>query len=162
MSIFDLIILILLALFAGTGALRGMLRETLSLAVWVLAIGCGWLFADAVGTWFDMLEDVNLRRLLAFALIVPVMLVVLSILAFVLRRLLPRPIPGLTDRGVGAVLGAVRGAAVVVVMVLLAGLTSLPKKADWRDSYFVGIFQPAANKILEWLPPLVARQFSYG
>lgn len=162
MSIFDLIILILLVLFAGTGALRGMLRETLSLAVWVVAIGSGWLFADAVSTWFDMLEDVDLRRLLAFALIVPAMLVVLSILAFVLRRLLPRPIPGLTDRGVGAVLGAVRGAAVVVVMVLLAGLTSLPKKADWRDSYFVGIFQPAAGMILEWLPSSVARQFSYG
>lgn len=162
MSILDLIILILLVLFTGTGALRGMLRESLSLAVWVLAIGSGWLFADAVSSWFDMLEDVNLRRLLAFVVIVPAMLAVLTILAFVLRKLLPRPIPGLTDRGVGAVLGAMRGAVVVVVMVLLAGLTSLPKKADWRESYFVGIFQPAAGKILEWLPPSVARQFSYG
>jgi membrane protein required for colicin V production len=162
MSILDLIILILLVLFTGIGALRGMLRESLSLAVWVLAIGSGWLFADAVSSWFDMLEDVNLRRLLAFVVIVPAMLAVLTILAFVLRKLLPRPIPGLTDRGVGAVLGAMRGAAVVVVMVLLAGLTSLPKKADWRESYFVGIFQPAAGKILEWLPPSVARQFSYG
>jgi membrane protein required for colicin V production len=162
MSILDLIILILLVLFTGIGALRGMLRESLSLAVWVLAIGSGWLFADAVSSWFDMLEDVNLRRLLAFVVIVPAMLAVLTILAFVLRKLLPRPIPGLTDRGVGAVLGAMRGAAVVVVMVLLAGLTSLPKKADWRESHFVGIFQPAAGKILEWLPPSVARQFSYG
>jgi len=159
---FDIIILILLGLFAGTGALRGMLRESLSLAVWVLAIGCGWLFADAVSSWFDMLDDVNLRRLLAFALIVPVMLIVLSILAFMLRRLVPRPIPGLTNRGVGAMLGAMRGSAVVVVLVLLAGLTSLPKKADWSESYFVAIFQPAAGKILEWLPPSVARQFSYG
>ncbi len=66
MSTLDLIILILLVLFSGTGAVRGMLRESLSLAVWVLAIGSGWLFADAVSTWFDMLEDVNLRRLLAF------------------------------------------------------------------------------------------------
>lgn len=162
MSILDLIILVLLALFAGIGALRGMLRESLSLAVWTLAIGSGWLFADAVSTWFDVLEDTNLRRVLAFALIVPVMLIGLSILAFVLRRLLPRPIPGLTDRGLGAVLGATRGAAVVVVMVLLAGLTSLPKKADWSDSVLVGIFQPVAGKILEWLPPLVAQQFSYS
>jgi len=162
MSIFDFIILVLLVLFTGIGALRGMLREFLSLAVWILAIGSGWLFADAVGTWFEMLQDADLRRLLAFLAIVLVMLGVLSILAFVLRTLLPRPAPGLTDRGVGAVLGAVRGAAVVVVMVLLAGLTSLPKKADWHDAYLVGIFQPAAGKILEWLPPSVARQFRYG
>lgn len=162
MSIFDLIILILLALFTGIGALRGMLREFLSLGVWVLAIGSGWLFADAVGSWFEMLQDAELRRLVAFLAIVLTMLSLLSLAAFVLRKLLPRPDPGLTDRGVGAALGAIRGAVVVVVMVLLAGLTSLPNKADWRDSTFVGIFQPAAGKVLEWLPASVARQFRYG
>jgi len=161
-SIFDLIILILLVLYTGIGALRGMLREFLSLAVWIVAIGSGWLFADTVGSWFEVLKDADLRRLLAFLAIVLTMLGVLSILAFVLRTLLPRPDPGLANRGVGAVLGAVRGAAVVVVMVLLAGLTSLPKKADWRDAYLVGVFQPAASKILEWLPSSVARQFRYS
>jgi len=162
MSVFDLIILALLVLFTGIGALRGMLRESLSLGVWFLAIGSGWLFADTVGSWFEMLADNDLRRLAAFLIIVLAMLGVLSLAAFVLRKFLPRPDPGLTDRGVGAVLGAVRGAAVVVVMVLLAGLTSLPKKADWRDSHLVGIFQPIAGKVLEWLPSSVARQFRYG
>jgi len=161
-SLFDLIILALLLLFTGIGALRGMLRESLSLAVWILAIGSGWLFADAASSWFDVLQDADLRRLLAFLTIVLAMLGVLSIAAFVLRKLLPRPDPGLTDRGVGAVLGALRGAVVVVIMVLLAGLTSLPKKTDWRDSYLVGVFQPAAGKVLEWLPSSVARQFRYG
>jgi membrane protein required for colicin V production len=149
-------------LFAGIGALRGMLREFLALAVWILALASGWLFADAVSTWFDVLPDADLRHMLAFLVIVLVMLGVLTLAAFVLRKLLPRPEPGLTDRGVGAVLGTVRGAAVVVVMVLLAGLTSLPKKADWRDSHLVGIFQPVAGKLLEWLPSSVARQFRYG
>lgn len=162
MSIFDLIILALLTLFTGIGALRGMLRESLSLGVWILAIGSGWLFADAVGSWFEMLEGADLRRLAAFPVIVLGMLSVLSLAAFVLRKFLPRPDPGLTDRGVGAVFGAVRGAAVVVVLVLLAGLTSLPKKDDWRDAHLLGIFQPVASKILDWLPPSVARQFRYG
>lgn len=162
MSIFDFIILILLVLYTGIGALRGMLREFLSLAVWIMAIGSGWLFADIVGSWFEILQDAELRRLLAFLAIVLTMLGALSIMAFVLRTLLPRPDPGLANRGVGAVLGAVRGAAVVVVMVLLAGLTSLPKKADWRDAYLVGVFQPVASKILEWLPSSVARQFRYS
>ena len=162
MNLFDVAILGILLLFAGMGALRGSVRELLSLSVWVLAIGSGWLFADTVGSWFEVLKDADLRRLLAFLAIVLTMLGALSILAFVLRTLLPRPDPGLANRGVGAVLGAVRGAAVVVVMVLLAGLTSLPKKADWRDAYLVGVFQPAASKILEWLPSSVARQFRYS
>ena len=157
MSIFDVIILMLLGLFTGIGALRGMLREFLSLSVWMLAIGSGWLFADAASSWFEVLEEAELRRLAAFLAIVLAMLGVLSLVAFVLRLLLPRPDPGLTDRGVGALLGAARGAAVVVVMVLLAGLTSLSKKDDWRDSHLVGVFQPAAGKLLEWLPSSVAR-----
>lgn len=162
MTIFDLIIIVLLVLFTSIGALRGMLREFLSLTVWTLAIGSGWLFADAVGSWFEVLQDTDLRRLLGFLTIVLAMLGALSVIAFVVRKLLPRPDPGLADRGVGAVLGAVRGVAVVVVMVLLAGLTSLPKNDDWRDAVLVGVFQPAANRILEWLPASVARQFRYG
>lgn len=162
MTTWDLIILVLLALFTSIGALRGMFREFLSLGVWVLAIGSGWLFAGAVSEWFEMLADVDMRRLLAFVTIVLVMLGALSIMAFVLRQLLPRPAPGAMDRGVGAMLGAVRGAVVVVVVLLLAGLTSLPKKDDWRDSRLVGVFQPFAVSALSWLPPSVARQFSYG
>lgn len=162
MTVFDLIILVLLVLFTSIGALRGMLREFLSLSVWVLAIGSGWLFADAVGSWFELLADVELRRLLGFLTVVFTMLAALSLVAFVVRKLVPRPVPGLTDRGVGAAVGAVRGAAVVIVMVLLAGLTSLPKKDDWRDSMLVGVFQPFAVYLIDWLPDSVARQFRYG
>ena len=77
MTTWDLIILVLLALFTSIGALRGMFREFLSLGVWVLAIGSGWLFAGAVSEWFEMLADVDMRRLLAFVTIVLVMLGVL-------------------------------------------------------------------------------------
>lgn len=162
MTVFDLIILVLLVLFTSIGALRGMLREFLSLSVWVLAIGSGWIFADAVGSWFELLADVELRRLLGFLTIAFTMLTALSVVAFVVRKLVPRPVPGLTDRGIGAAVGAARGAAVVVVMVLLAGLTSLPKKDDWRNSMLVGVFQPFAQHLVEWLPASVAQQFRYG
>lgn len=162
MTIFDLIILVLLVLFTSIGALRGMLREFLSLSVWILAIGSGWLFADAVGSWFELLADAELRRLLGFLTIVFTMLAALSVVAFVVRKLVPRPVPGLTDRGIGAAVGAARGAAVVIVMVLLAGLTSLPKKDDWRNSMLVGVFQPFAQHLVEWLPASVAQQFRYG
>jgi membrane protein required for colicin V production len=162
MGVFDLVIVGLLALFAGIGALRGSLRELLSLGVWLLALASGWLFADAVGTWFEAIEDTELRRLLAFLAIVVAMLAFLSLAAFVLRQLLPRPAPSLANRVGGALLGALRGGALVVVLVLLAGLTSLPNKDGWRDSPLVGVFQPAARTVLDWLPTTVARQFRYG
>jgi len=162
MNQFDVAILGILLLFAAIGALRGTVRELLSLGVWVLAVGSGWLFADAVSSWFEQLRDAEFRRLLAFVAIVVVMLGVLSLAAFILRHLLPRPAPGWRDRSVAALLGGLRGAVMVVVLVLLAGITSLPNKEGWHDSPLVGVFQPFAMAILGWLPPAVARQFRYS
>jgi len=161
MSPIDLVIVAVLVLFAGVGALRGALRELTSLAVWLLAILGGWLFADAIGTWFEGIADHELRRLVAFLSIVLSLLALLTVAVFVLHIFLPRPSPGWKSRVVGAALGAARGAFVVVVLVLLAGLTALPKRSDWQDSRLVGVFRPAAEQILEWLPAPVARQFRY-
>jgi len=162
MSGFDFIIAGLLALFIGIGALRGTVRELLSLAVWLIAILCGWLFADPVAAWFEAFDDVELRRLLAFVVIVMVMLAVLTLATFILRILLPRPAPDLKSRLFGGALGGLRGMAVVVVLLLLAGLTSLPKKDGWRESSLIEVFLPAARQMLEWLPAPVARQFRYS
>jgi membrane protein required for colicin V production len=162
MSIFDLVILGLLALFVTMGVLRGMVRELYSLGVWLIAILCGWLFADAIGSWFEVIEDAELRRLAAFLAVIMVMLALLTLAMFILRILLPSPSPDATSRVIGGALGGMRGAAVIVVLVLLAGLTGLPKKDGWRDSYLVAVFQPAAEQILQILPASVARQFRYG
>jgi len=162
MSSFDIVILVLLTLFGGIGALRGTVRELMSMGVWLIAILCGWLFADAVSTWFDVFEDADTRRLLAFIVIVTVTLFVLTVAAFLLRVLLPRPAPDLKSRMLGGALGGLRGAAVVVVLLLLAGLTSLPRNDSWRESALVEVFLPVAKQMLEWLPSPVARQFRYS
>jgi membrane protein required for colicin V production len=162
MSYFDLIIAGLMVLFIGIGALRGLWRESLSLGVWLVAILCGWLFADAVGTWFDALKDEDTRRLIAFLAIVLVALATLTLLMFVLRLLLPRPEPDTKSRVLGALLGTLRGGAVVTILVLLAGLTALPRQESWKDSQLVGIFLPAARQMLEWMPSAVAGQFRYS
>lgn len=162
MTLFDLLIFGLLAMFTGIGILRGALRELLAVGGWLLAILCGWLFADAVGTWFDLLEDEALRRMIAFIVIVMVTLAVLSVATFVLRMLMPRPSPDVISRTLGGAVGLFRGAVVVVVLVLLAGLTPLPRKDSWQNAQLVGVFVPAAEQVLEWLPAPVARQFRYG
>jgi len=162
MSSFDSLILGLLALFAGLGALRGGLREALSLAVWLLAVLCGWLFADPVSGWFDVIDDHELRLLLAFLALAIGTLALLTLGVFVLRLLLPRPAPKLTSRALGGLLGGLRGAIVVVVLMLLAGLTSVPKKDGWHDSLLVELFLPVVQQLRDMLPAPVARQFRYS
>lgn len=162
MSMVDIVFFVLLSIFTSVGALRGTTRELTSLGVWLLAVFFGWVFADAAGTWVDMIQDSELRRLVGFIAAVLGSLILLSITAVVLQKMLPRPAPDTIGRIVGATIGAVRGGAVVTVLVLLAGLTSLPNKEGWRDSHLVGVFRPLADTILEVLPPAVARQFRYG
>lgn len=162
MSMVDIVFFVLLSIFTSVGALRGTTRELTSLGVWLLAVFFGWVFSDAVGSWFDMIQDHELRRLLGFIAAVMGSLILLSITAVVLQKMLPRPAPDTIGRIVGATIGALRGGAVVTVLVLLAGLTSLPNKEGWRNSHLVGVFRPLADTILEVLPPAVARQFRYG
>lgn len=162
MSMVDIVFFVLLSIFTSVGALRGTTRELTSLGVWLLAVFFGWVFADAAGTWVDMIQDNELRRLVGFIAAVLGSLILLSFTAVVLQKMLPRPAPDTVGRIVGATIGAVRGGAVVTVLVLLAGLTSLPNKEGWRDSHLVGVFRPLADTILEVLPPAVARQFRYG
>lgn len=162
MSMVDIVFFILLSIFTSVGALRGTMRELTSLGVWLFAVFFGWVFADAAGTWFDMIQDDEFRRLLGFIVAVMGSLILFSVTALVLQKILPRPDPDAIGRIVGATIGALRGAAVVTVLVLLAGLTSLPNKESWRDSLLVGVFRPLADTIIEVLPPAVARQFRYS
>jgi len=161
-SMVDIFFFVLLSIFISVGALRGTVRELTSLGVWLLAVFFGWVFADAVGTWFELLQDNELRRLVGFIAAVMGSLVFFSFTALILQKLLPRPDPDAIGRIIGATIGALRGAAVVTVLVLLAGLTSLPNKESWRDSHLVGLFRPVADSILEVLPTAVARQFRYS
>jgi len=162
MSGFDIAILGLMGAFVAMGALRGTIRELISMSVWVVAIFCGWLFVDPIATWFDAFEDIETRRLIAFVAVFLTTFFALSVAAFLVRILMPRPVPDMKSRVVGGAIGCFRGAAVVVALVLLAGLTSLPKKESWQGSSLVAVFMPAARQMLEWLPSPVARQFRYS
>ncbi|MCA9859406.1 MAG: CvpA family protein, partial [Thermomicrobiales bacterium] len=49
-----------------------------------------------------------------------------------------------TDRLLGTVFGLARGAAIIVVLVLAAGLTPLPNDPWWQQSLLLGRFQEGA------------------
>ncbi len=162
MSRLDLVIVIMVLGFAGIGALRGGLREFISLFAWAASISVAWLFSASVAGWFTWVGDVALRRMAAFVLLFVIVFTVVTVVALVLRLLFFASLPGITGRVSGGILGAFRGAAVVLVLVLLAGLTSLPQKPWWRDSSLVTYFESAAIAVRDMLPEKVAHQFRFS
>ncbi|MHB8346543.1 MAG: CvpA family protein [Acidiferrobacterales bacterium] len=161
MSRLDLIIAIVILLFAGIGVLRGALRELISLFTWIIAISVAWLFSADITGWITWIGGAMFRQVVAFALLFGVVFIAVTLAALVLRLLFFASVPGVAGRLSGGMLGAFRGAVVVVVVVLLAGLTAFPQSLWWRDSALVPYFQSAALAVRGILPEKVAHQFRY-
>ncbi len=153
MSWVDLTIVGVVMLSALIGLARGIIRELLSLGVWIAALAVAWLFHQEVA---DLLvaqfSQPSLRIAVAFIALVFVTLMLGAILGAVLTRLVEKT--GLTglDRLLGLVFGASRGMVIVAMVVFLAALTPLPDNPWWQSSRLIGHFQEMANWIIAQVP----------
>jgi membrane protein required for colicin V production len=70
---------------------------------------------------------------------------------------------GLTfsDRFLGMIFGCARGLVVVEVMIMLAGLTSLPEDPWWKESRFIPSFQSLALWLRDHNPSGMAGFINY-
>jgi membrane protein required for colicin V production len=158
----DYAIIAILVVSAGISVLRGFLREALSLAGWVLAFWLALTFADDVSGLFSRyVSQPSMRHGLAFFTIVVGTLVITAIVMYLVRLIIDKTEITGTDRALGIVFGIARGIVIVAILVLLAGLTALPKDPWWRESIFLPHFQVLAVEIQSLLPPEVAILFQY-
>ncbi|MGH8453386.1 MAG: CvpA family protein, partial [Nevskiales bacterium] len=67
-----------------------------------------------------------------------------------------------TDRAIGGVFGIVRGAVLIIILMLLAALTPMPQDAWWRDSRFIPQLEPYALWVRNLLPAEIARHFEFA
>jgi membrane protein required for colicin V production len=103
-----------------------------------------------------------LRLFAGFAAVFLTVLVVMTLLAMALSGLIKTAGLGFADRALGAVFGLVRGLAIVMIAVLLAGLTALPRQTAWRHAMFNEPLVILANWVKVWLPDDMAKHINYG
>lgn len=162
MTWFDYAVLAVLAVSVLMSLIHGLVRELLALASWVVAFLAAQFFAvDAALLLPAAVSNPSLRLLAAFAVIFLVTLVFMSLLAMGLSRLIKNAGLGGTDRLLGAVFGLARGLAIVMMVVLLAGLTALPKQQAWRHAVLSPPLEVLANVIKVWLPHDLSKRISY-
>jgi membrane protein required for colicin V production len=65
------------------------------------------------------------------------------------------------DRLLGVAFGLARGLLVVLTLVLLAGLTPLPRQAVWRNAMLSGPLEGLAVLVQAWLPAELAKRITY-
>jgi len=134
--------------------MRGFIREALSLAGWIAAFWVALAFSGVVSTWLEGYVSVpSVRVGIAFAgIFFGVLLlggIVLRLAGLVVEK------TGLsgTDRTLGIVFGVLRGIVIIALLVLLAGLTSLPRDPWWSQSVLLPHLVELAREIHSFLPP---------
>lgn len=142
---------------------RGFVREAFSLAIWILAFWVSWsFFRDLEIHFHSLIGSPTVRLGAAFVLLMIATLVVGGLVNYLLIQLIERTGMSGTDRFIGMVFGAARGVLLVSVLVLLAGLTSLPQESWWRASGMVPYFEELAFWLRDLLPEDLADYFRYG
>jgi membrane protein required for colicin V production len=162
MTWFDYAVLAILAVSVLMSLLHGLVRELLALASWIIAfMAAQWLAVDVAPLLPAALSNPSLRLLAAFVVIFLTVLVSMSLLAIFLSRLVKSAGLGGADRMLGAVFGLVRGLAIVTAVVLLAGLTALPRQQEWQRAVLIPPLQALASMVKVWLPYDLAKRISY-
>ena len=162
MTLFDLAVIAIVGLSVLLSVIRGLVREVLALVAWVVAFLAANLLAGTVVPWMpEALASEELRLLAAFVCVFLGVLIVMSLLAMLASKLVKSAGLGLEDRLLGTAFGLVRGLLVVMILVLLAGLTSLPRQAVWRNAVLSGPLEAFAGMIRPWLPAQLAKRIKY-
>lgn len=162
MTAFDYAVLLIVGFSVLLSVMRGMVREVLALLSWVAAFWVAKAYAVHFAPMLPKgIPDQELRLLAAFLVLFLVTLLLASLLTIALSELIKTV--GLTflDRGLGALFGLVRGGVIVMVLVLLAGLTSLPRQPLWQNAMFSAPLEAAAIAIKPWLPADFAKRIRY-
>lgn len=162
MTLFDYAVLIIVGASVVVSVMRGFVRELLSLAAWVIAFVAANMLSATVASWLpSSITDGSLRALTAFAAVFVVTLIAASVLGLVLSRAIKSAGLGLEDRMLGGAFGLARGLLIVIVLVLLAGLTTLPRQPAWSNAMLSPPLEALAGTIKPWLTHAVTRYISY-
>ncbi|HZP88623.1 MAG TPA: CvpA family protein [Burkholderiales bacterium] len=163
MTLLDLVIVAIVVLSALFALSRGLIREVIALASWIVALVAAFAYAGPLASQFDMAKTSPvLTPVLAFGAIFIGVLIVGAVIAAMLSGAVRAIGLGWLDRLLGAAFGVVRGAVIVVIAVLLAGLTTLPQTQWWQNSALAPPFVAAASEFRDWLPPAWAGRLDFS
>lgn len=162
MSWLDYAALAAVGVSVAWGIWRGLVREVISVAGWVLAFLAANVLGVPLGEALPhAIPSPELRMLLAFVGVFIVTLALATLAGVFVSKLVKTVgLEGL-DRLLGALFGVARGVLIMVAFGLLAGLTALPRQPAWRESVVGPPLARTAQMLKPWLPRPFASRLRY-
>lgn len=144
------------------GLVRGLVQEALSLIAWVAAVWMALSFSQQLAPLLSgQIATESVRIMVAFATLFLVTLIFAAVANYLIGQLVDKTGLSGTDHLLGVVFGVVRGVAVIALLVLLAGATTLPQSLWWKQSSLIWNFQTPALWLRDFLPADIAEKFIY-
>lgn len=153
MGIIDYAILAILVLSAVVSIWRGLIREVLSLAIWVGALWVSLQYTELlVRPLSGVIRLPSMRVLASGVLLFVAILLCGALVSFLVGKLIAGTGLSGTDRMLGVLFGTARGVLIVGILLLLAGFTPFPQDRWWQESALIPHFMPLAQRMRGWLP----------
>ncbi len=162
MTWFDYTVIVIVTLSALLGWWRGLVYEIFSLLSWIAAVLLARLLAPNILPYMPTsMGSEIIRTAAAYVLLFIAILLLGSVTTILLSKLVKFAGLRWQDGLLGVLFGIVRGILVALVLVLLAGLTDLPKDTAWRNALLSKPMEKAALFARTWLPDNVAHRVHY-
>jgi len=163
MTAVDIGVLAVVALSTLFAFVRGVVRELIALVSWIAGLVVALAFEGELAAVLPGLDGAPAaRHVIAFALLLVAVLAVGALAAHLLSRFVHAVGLGFLDRFLGAMFGAARGVIIVLVAVLVAGLTSLPRHEWWQNAALGPPLAAAALALRPCLPAAWAERLDYS
>lgn len=162
MTIFDYLVLFVLACSVVISMLRGLVKEILSLLSWIVSFVVANAYGEELATLLpDMIPGSITRLIVAFiALFIGVRLLMM-LLTMAIDAVVKASGLTLADRGLGGLFGLGRGLVLVLAAVLLCGMTAIPQQSFWKEALLSPMAETAARTVKPFLPGDVARHVQF-
>ena len=158
MTVVDVVIIFVIVLSALFGILRGFMKESISLAKWIIATWVAATFAPKMAPMLPAaIESEAVRQAISFASLFIVVFILGTVITHFVTRLLIKT--GLTsvDRVLGLGFGVLRGALIIIIFVIVGGhFPQLPQQEWWQQSVMLDRFEDAVVWIQDYIPDMDA------
>ena len=163
MTVFDWVVMLILAASVILSLMRGLVAEIFSLASWVVAFLAAKWGAAAVGPLLPMdVQDEGMRYFVGFAVVFLGIMIIVMLLGRLIKGAVGAVGMGGVDKAVGGVFGLLRGLVILVGLTLAAGLTALPQTDFWKNALSSRVLEMLAMEVMPLLPAKVAEHIHFN
>jgi membrane protein required for colicin V production len=140
-------VLIVLAVFSCiAGLMRGLLREIIALATWLLAIAIAWRFSDLLEPHLGgLLAGQAVRPWAARTIIFLVVLLIGTAVGAIVTHFVRLSIFSTLDHGLGMLFGLLRSAVVIGLLAMLCHTLQLQQESWYRQSRLLPVGENIAG-----------------